>query len=369
MLFCYLISIIPLIIGGILWIKKKEINLWEWLAGGLSGFVLTGIFHLIAFHGMTADTETWSGEVTGATFYPYWMEYYTTTTTSTDADGNTTTTVHHHWVPHPEEWEVDTNIGSFNISQTKYNELRGKFGGRQDTHRAYKSNFHHGDPNIYQLVNTTSWIEPVTQPRHFTNRVKAAPTTFSYPKVTDTRVFEYPENEDRFVSDRLLGTANVINKREFDLLNSRLGPTKKVNIIMVGYPAGVGMDVAFQQEAKWIGGKKNDLVICFGGTTPSKPEWVKVFGWSESYEAKNNIETIVGTNGVSNKVLPLIEKEIMSNYTKKDWKKFDYISVPTPFWVYPSVILTMIATQIGLWLFFLNNDVRKEGGRYYGRYY
>lgn len=367
MLFCYMIALIPLIIGGILWIKNSEVVFWEWMASAAIGFVLSMCFHMAGFMGMTADTETWSGEVAGATFYPYWMEHYTTTETSTDSDGNTTTTTVHHWVPHYEYWEAETTIGDISISQAKYNELMGKFGGGYNTVWAYKSDFESGDHNIYQLVNAKSWIEPVNLPRSFTNRIKASPTTFSYPKVKDSRVYDYPANDDPFNSDRLLGLAVVIDKRAFELMNSRLGPNKKVNVIIVGFGADVGDDVAYAQEAKWIGGKKNDLVICYGGGTSTKPTWVKVFGWTESFEAKNNLETIVGTKGVSTSVLPFIEKEIVDNYTIKDWKKFDYISVEMPFWVYPWLIVAMTVTQVGMWIFFTKNEHGKESNYGYRR--
>ena len=59
----YVLSLIPVAIGAILWLKNDEIVWWEWLVGSAVGFVVAALLHLIAFTGMTHDVETWSGQI------------------------------------------------------------------------------------------------------------------------------------------------------------------------------------------------------------------------------------------------------------------------------------------------------------------
>jgi hypothetical protein len=157
-----------------------------------------------------------------------------------------------------------------------------------------------------------------------------------------------------------MGAANVINLFEFDKMNGRLGPFKKVNVIMCGFTGGsVSLGVA--QESKWIGGKKNDLVICYGVDDNRKVTWSYVFGWTEKDIVKRNLENIVLTNPINNNILPLIENEIRSNYEIKDWRKFDYLTIPIPFRFYIYFIIFMVITQVGYYIWAFTNQEEKKG--------
>jgi len=59
----YLIALIPAIIGAILFMFDKKINVWEWIGGTICAFIVSAIMHGIAFYGMTADIETLSGKI------------------------------------------------------------------------------------------------------------------------------------------------------------------------------------------------------------------------------------------------------------------------------------------------------------------
>ena len=89
------------------------------------------------------------------------------------------------------------------------------------------------------------------------------------------------------------------------------------------------MTTAQNQESKWFGGKKNDLVITIGGNS-QKPDWCYVFGWTESDLLKQNLQTLILEKGLTDKTLPDIQSEIMKNYQLKDWHKFDYLDPEIP---------------------------------------
>ena len=239
--------------------------------------------------------------------------------------------------------------------------MAGKFGGyRQvpgDRHTGeHASRQIDGDRYDYATDNHTGWVEPVTKLVKFENKVKATPTTFSYPKVpSNIQVFPYPNNGNPFSSDRLIGSAAIIGTFAFDQMNARLGPAKKVNVIMVGFGNRDQM-AALWQEAAWIGGKKNDVVICYGGST-SKPDWVRAFGWTDAKACLRKLETIVLDNEVRVETLPLIEHTIISDYRLKDWERsFAHIRVPAPMWSLWAYLTVAILFHVSYWWWAQRNE-------------
>lgn len=368
MLLSYLIALIPVVVGASLYIWRKEIVWWEWAISTVAGFLTALIFNCIAVAGMTTDFETWSGQVTVTIRHPEWVEEYQvaiyktvhkTRTSEGKTESYTEEEFDHYetrYRKHHEYFDIkDTLSQTLEITRERYDQICQTFGGfeKEDGHN---SGFYSGDPLIYPSRNKTGFIHPTTATRMWENKVKASPSVFSYVKVDDPNVFEYPQNTSPWRSNRLLGSAATIPIAEFDKINSKLGPTKKVNIIMVGFPDDADSSMAQLQEAKWIGGKKNDLVLCYGGS----PRWTYVFGWTEEELVKKNLQTILLTHPIDDNILPLIEEEVGKNYKLKDWSKFDYLSVEPPAWSYSILIIVMVLTQAGFWVFAFVNIERKD---------
>ena len=92
---------------------------------------------------------------------------------------------------------------------------------------------------------------------------------------------------------------------------------------------------------------------------------MRVFSWGEGVALKN-IETLVLTKGISNSLLPEIEEEIKTGFTRADFKKFNYIKIEVPMsyvWWY---LLIMVLTQGGFWAFahFNTWDKLMNNGRF-----
>jgi hypothetical protein len=365
MWFFWVFACVPLVIGAAVWIKSREVTWWEWVAGAAIGFVLALTFQLIAAHSMTSDTETWSGYVTRAVYHPWWKERYTETETYTDSDGNTRTRTVTKYRNHPEHWVAYGHYGAYNenfrISKERFWSISQRFGKNGRSYHKKKgsrSGMVAGDPYDYHATNESGYIFPITVWRSWENRVKAAPSVFSYAKPPkDAPIHKYPKHKDKFRSSRLLGLATSVGIRDWDLMNSRLGPYKKVNVIMVGWTSGYSMAVAQQQEALWIGGKKNDLVLCYG-----EDGWAYVFGWTEEEIVKRNLESILLEKEKNSNIIKPIEEEIIKNYEIKDWSKFDYISIEPPLWSYIVFIIVMVIAQIGFYIFAHLNDFRTRSG-------
>lgn len=382
MIFFYLLACLPAIFGAIVWVVSKRIVWWEWLIGVAIAFLTAGICHAIAFAGLTRDAETWSGQIVKATYHPEWVERYTVkhyrTETYTTGYGKNrqthtrrvyshTTT---HYETHSKYWNCDIDFGkkeqARNISKKFYDEIVKNFGGKIDKLKGYRScshmsgTFHSGDPYDYSASNHTGYIYPAVETYAFENRIKAAPSVFQFAKVPKTeKTFKYPANKNWRKSNRLIGQASKVNILEWDRMNSRLGPFWKVNVILIGFGKR-DKQAALWQQAAWIGGKKNDLVLCYG-SDGDKTTWSFVFGWTEKEIVKRNLETILMENKVSTELIPEIEQEIKANYVIKEWEKFSYISIEPPWWNYLVLIAVMAATQAVFWIIaFCNKADKKE---------
>jgi len=359
MLFCYLIACIPVVVGFLLFMKQKEVHLAEWIIGSLVGFIITGIFHFIALSNMTSDTETWSGQVSKAIYYPEWVQRCTRIVSDT-VEKVTTHRTETYYVTHPENWGAYCTVnGEVSISKDLFKVLSSSFGGTKPL-ELDRSGFYSGDKNIYIATKSAPEIlYPTTASHSWENRIKASPSLFSFQKVPEKiKVYDYPTNK-WMKSGRVLGTAaSKIDILEWDKMNSWVGPKKKANVIIIGF-GDQDSKMGHWQEAKWVGGKKNDIVITYGGSEDN-PAWCHVFGWSEKFEVKRNLESIILEHKVSNKTIRLIEKEIIANYQIKGWSKFDYITIEIPYYYYIILVSIMLLTQAGFWLWAMKNDFDKN---------
>jgi hypothetical protein len=378
MIFFYSLAMVPILVGLVLWAKNREVIWWEWLASSALAFLMAGLFHWMAIQAQCRDHETFSGRMVYATHHPYWqareeVDDYEDRE-DTDSDGNKHTHrvkvgSHYEYTDHPEFWDCEADFGgyigtrTYEITREFFLQVANNFcAGRLDVERPHKPDFHKGDRNEYVARNKTDYWYPMTTQVAFQNRVKACPSLYSYASVpSGAKVFEYPKNGDPFRSDRLVGTASrTISTRAFDILCGRLGPSKKVNLIMVGF-GDLPSDTAHLQEAAWVGGKKNDLVLCYGGPDPYRPQWSYVFGWTERAIVKANLQTLLIGNKVDDALLPMIRDEVARNYEIKDWKKFSYLQVDPPPWSYWAYILAMILFQGGFWVWASVNEFDKDG--------
>ncbi|MDD5015475.1 MAG: hypothetical protein PHW73_10355, partial [Atribacterota bacterium] len=181
----YIISLIPITTGAILFCVSKKINVWEWIGGSACALLVSAIMHGIAFYGMTSDIETLSGQITHVAHFPAWEGRYTEShsETYTDSDGNSHT---RHWTDthyehHSEHWEAYLEFGitreEKGIDKNLYDQIVAKFGS-QTARSGSQGCWHNctcigGDNSIYSTMNKTGYVYPVTTTHHFENRIKA----------------------------------------------------------------------------------------------------------------------------------------------------------------------------------------------------
>jgi hypothetical protein len=365
----YLLACIPVAVGAAMWINNKNVVWWEWLASSALGFMTTAIVHVLIVSGMTTDHEIWSGKVEYVVHYPKWIEEYQESHTRIIGSGKNAhtetyyTTEHKTHHPHWSSFESygGTDEVERDITEDQYNGIAKFLGGVIVPKRGSRHGFDGGDRNDYYCHNTKGEIYPITSVHSFENRVKCSPTVFSFADVpVGTPVFDWVGDDGNMATKRCLGAATAsVNGFRWGQMNTRLGASKKVNVFLIGF-GEKDSSIAHLQEAKWIGGKKNDLVLCYGGSR-SNTTWAYVFGWTESMLVKRNLETILLENKIDDTIIPKVEAEIRANYQIKDWSKFDYIAVEAPWWGVIVVMLVMALSQVAFMYWATQNEFDKGG--------
>ena len=211
-------------------------------------------------------------------------------------------------------------------------------------------------------------------------------SVFNYPYVTKNEVFEYdlfkyPDvhngklNAILYKEDtNLLKKAkNSINLKEltkialilpaeaynrFDYLNGMLGVSKQVRVwilIWRNMPEHTGE----LQEAYWKNGQKNELNICLNINNNKKITWNRVFSWTESYDLKIKIRNYF----VEHDSLDLVSFEkwlypaIEKGWKRKEFKDFDYLSVPVPNWALITTFIVVFVLSLVIYIWEGFNDI------------
>lgn len=310
----------------------------------LAGWIGCGVYEGLR----EKDFEILSGRIETAMHRPAWTEYYeyavyrTETYTAyetqvfTDSEGRRsqrqvpvrrTRRVFDHWQPttrtHAAWWATrDSFNRETSISQAEYARLKSLFGGeesragdRRTNERA--SRMIAGDPLDYALVNRAAWIEPVTLRVAWDNPFAGKHSLYDANRVTNrSGLHDYPTG-----TNRVLGAP--VPELAWAQLNSVVGPARKTNVILVAL-GEVPVDRAFDQISLWNGGKKNDLILIYGGPA-EKPGWAKAFSWSNDHASLIKIEERM-LRGVGGPTFIDDIRTLVLGFSRKNWTEFDYLS-------------------------------------------
>lgn len=106
-----------------------------------------------------------------------------------------------------------------------------------------------------------------------------------------------------------------------------LGPQKEVNFVIV-FANTPDPTYSTMIENKWLGGKKNDVVVVLG--TPQYPtiQWARVVSWTDNQEFKVGLRDRLMELGKAEvgPVMEVLTKEVSSRYSRKHMKDFEYLS-------------------------------------------
>ncbi len=279
----------------------------------------------------------------------------------------------------------------YEIPAAVFEEIRVAFGA-EDLRAVPPDSGNEEDEGYRVLVaeNRTGAVIPGWTVRLVENPLKAGPSVFTFPAVPEALpLFDCPlgvppGDRPKLLADlavlkiggdsvvpagaqlfdwrrsgRLLGrAARDFSIEAWDRLNAKLCPEKGVNLIAAGFEGDSSL--AHWQEAKWLGGKGNDLVICYGPPGPGGfPAWTYGFGWTEDELVKRNLESLFLTRVPGDGLLPAIRDEVRARYRKKVWPDRSYLEVPAPRGAVPILILVTVFVQGGYWWWAYRNRSRR----------
>jgi len=306
----------------------------------------------------THDTEIWNGRVTKK--YSHHVScshsYACNCRTSCSGSGKNQScsticdTCYEHF--YDVNWTIDDTVGqSWNISRVD----------RQGIH----------EPSRFTAVQIG---EPTSGDHSYVNYVKASPGSLfrhqglkekysaslpAYPH----RVYDY-WHVDRFVSvGGDVPEGRAIWNSELANLNGDLGHAKQANVIVV-LVHNQPQEWFYALEEKWIGGKKNDVVLVVSVDAEMKPQWADVMCWTTNEFFKVKLRDDIMSHSTLNRefVFADLRTNIAQNFVRKPMKDFEYlnsaITPSTTQWAVTLIVGLLFA--IGLIIFFQVNDVFGE---------
>lgn len=363
----YLIFVIlPVIVTP--WIAKliwrRDVKLIEVAASCAIGILASVIVYACGMASQTTDTEIISGEVVSkdsqhvSCSHSYdcncRMVRIPQTCTGTGTNRTCTgggserkcDTCYEH--SYDVNWSVRTNIGDFGIDRID----------RQGVSTP---------PRWARVVNG----DPVAKTRYFTNYVKAAPESLFHAHADlvgkfDSMIPAYPSSVyDYYRLDRAISVGVPVPdladwNQDLSLLMRKLGPQRQANVIVI-FVNTADQSYLHALEGKWVGGKKNDIIVLIGTTSYPKIDWVAISSWTDKALFKVHLRDDINALQTIDRlaVMKAIETNTMATFERKQMKDFEYLkySIEPPFWVLTLAIILGIIASLGCsYMFYRNNS-------------
>jgi len=364
--------LIPVVILLATWVFFPHKVTWkEVVFPILACFAITLISKGVIEKQLTKDVEYWGSWITKIEYIEEWDEYIhkTCSETTTDSKGNTTTRTYDcsYVDNHPPVWLMRDSLGEvFKITPDHYAMLKLRWGNENFVEM--NRDFHRIDGDAYEV----SWngveehIEPITTEHTWENRVQASSSVFKAKPYTQRElkgfgVHDYPEPDEFNRAPSVLGPGfNVhLASRYLAIQNAKIGAFKKVRMWVLTFK-NQPLEAAMAQEAYWLGGNKNDIVLCLGTTDNENSPfaWAYVISWTPNETTKVNLRNAVTQqkNQSIYTASQLLVNEVNKSWVKKDFKEFNYLTVSPPLKVMIWFYIAMVVISVGTSIWIVNNE-------------
>lgn len=277
---------------------------------------LSGIIFALATYFNTSDTEYRNGMVVKKEMKKVDCRhsYSCNCVTSTDSRGNSHTscsTCYEH--SFDQDWLVRTSLGTYKIDTLDSQGLR--------------------VPPRWAEVQTG---DPVTDTFRFTNYIKAAKDSLfnTYKDLSDipeytSKILDYYKANKVFVVGKPTVPSGVINQwnQEVAQINKVLGPTKQANVIVVF--TSTDLSVVEKIKSKWLGGKKNDIIVVINSLEFPKIDWVNVISWTDKEIFKVTLRDHIQDSGLTliqpKGILGIVQIDTQKLFVRKHMSDFEYL--------------------------------------------
>jgi hypothetical protein len=347
---------------GFLILTGKLVTLKEFLVQLAAVGVFAGCCVAVVYYSNTADEEHINGQVTAkkservSCRHPYCC--MTCQSCTTDSKGNTSCTSYCCMTCYDHPYDIDWNVYSNSGKNWSINTIDRQ--GLKEPPR----------------WTSTTMGEPVTWLHTYENYIKAAPgTLFKRDTRKDEARFPLPVSSmpvfDYWHTNQLVQVGTSVSdttewNRGIEAVNGAVGPTKQANLVVV-LVKNQPREYFEALQAKWLGGKKNDVTVVIGVDDTLKIQWADVMAWSYNemirVELRDSLTALPELDRVA--ILDLAKDNIQRNFTRKHMDDFKYLTASfTPTGTqYAISILLGTLLSIGLGIVMIKNDLFNEGPR------
>lgn len=338
----------------------KTVFKWEEsLIGAVTSIALVALVWNLGTHSMTHDTEIWNGYVISKErIHDSYVESYSCRCQSVKhSDGTTTESCDTCYRDHyTVTWSAKTTVGAVTFDHLD-----------STSRSVYRSK----DPLEY--VNCKIG-EPASIEHSYVNYVKAVPDTLFrvYDEKSDPYAIyvpSYPRVYDHYKINRVIGVDVDIHRSILDEINhdlnealKDLGKKKEVNVIVI-LTSIPDPKYRYSVEGKWIGAKKNDVVV-FVGVKDQEIIWSDAMTWAlnsgnELFHVKmrDGIKSLTKVD--SSTMVPFIMKTVEEYFDRPHMREYEYLkdAIKPPLWVIIMAFLLGVVSSVGLTLFFHKDEI------------
>lgn len=338
-MFFYLIPIAFVVPTIMKCLFNHEIKTIEWILHTLASIVIAIVIPFALVQIVGHDTEVLNGYVTEKErVYNPKTEYYDCNPhTVTDSKGNSTT-VYDTCTRIIPEWDyvVSSTVGTTKIS-------------REDIHGRY-------EPERFKSVVIG---EPFAIEKSFLNYLKLSENTLYKQRINEANKYinvipDYPTIFDYYRYNRVFKMGNV--NLDSSLLNNKINDALKdwgnryqINPIFFLVDEYYSSDFYYALGAKWLGGKKNDVIVVIQLENNNNVEWVRVISRADSEMFNKSLEMDLQNlkDLKIEKLLEVFEANLKDQYKRMDFeKKYSFLENDfSPSW--SQILLCIISLLFG----------------------
>ena len=374
---------LPFVVAIFLLIFFRKETTWpEYLLLIVPSILVFIITRLIMIGVNTSDTEYLGDYITKVRHYDEWDEWVHRTCTRTYKVGNTTRTQTYdcsYRRYHPERWTYFNSRGSEYPVYYKedFEFIKNKFGTSANVVDMKRKYYRiDGDAQDYYWDKTEHTAYPVTEPHAYKNKIQNSRSVFGFEEISKKQAKEYGLYDYPYIerNDQLpvLSDSIIVNDKNIDAVryvNGMYGREYQFRLYVLLFPYDKGIEISELQRSYWVGGNKNELVVCLGMKDDTHVGWCNAFCWCDSPK----LELITEQYFAEKDTLDLIAytKVIRESLERGDWERkefsdFNYIRPELSGTQNIVMIIILLLYNIGISIFIVTNDlrIRKIGNDY-----
>ena len=324
----------------------------------------------------TAATEYLGGYVTSTIYYEEWDEMVLVHKTrqvpdGVDKDGHTKYRTEHYteWERryHPEEWAYTDNRSHWehSISKSMFNYINDKLKAKpvfKDMHRHYHRI--DGDAYVRHYNGKPENCYELTWEHSYENRVKGSDhSIFKFRDLSEKEIkqyglYEYPEIINLDQNPIIGKKVPYEHENAIRYINAYYGGKKQIRVFILLYD-NPNVMVGEMQQSHWLGGNKNEFVVCLGVDKQNNVMWCYPFSWED--KPKLGVETKQYFIDHPKLNIGEYSKFLTSHihdWKRKEFKDFEYISVELTSTQLTWIIILIIMYNIGISFWVINNEFK-----------